>query len=119
MMLSALTQLLGFQLAGEILTRALGLPLPGPVVGMALLFAVLSWRGGPSPALRETGGTLLQHLSLLFIPAGVGILAHAPRVAAEWQPLLAALLGSTVLTLALTALAMHLLMPRPARGEAP
>ena len=36
-MISALSLILAFQLVGEILSRALDLPLPGPVVGLCLL----------------------------------------------------------------------------------
>ena len=94
-MLPALTQLLIFQLAGEVLARGLGLPVPGPVLGMLLLFVALLVRGGPGDSLQGTSQTLLQHLSLLFVPAGTGIMVHLHRVADEWLPLLLALLLST------------------------
>lgn len=107
-MLAALTQLLAFQLLGEVLARSLVLPVPGPVLGMLMLFGFLIWRGGPGQALQETGQTLLQNLSLLFIPAGTGIMVHLHRVYAEWIPLLLSLLISTFVTLAVTAGIMHL-----------
>lgn len=106
-MLSALTQLLVLQLLGEVLARGLGLPVPGPVLGMLLLLAVLIWRGGVSHALQGTSQTLLQHLSLLFVPAGTGIMVHLHRVADEWLPLLLALVISTAATLVVTALVMR------------
>ena len=119
-MLSALTQLLVFQLAGEVVARGLNLPVPGPVLGMLFLFIALALRGGPGHELQATGSTLLQHLSLLFVPAGVGIMVHFHRVADEWLPLLLSLVISTAATLIVTALAMKLLMPtKAASGEAP
>ncbi len=111
-MLAALTQLLLFQLAGEAIVRTLDLPLPGPVLGMLFLFLALAWRGGPGEALQTTSQGLLQHLSLLFVPAGTGIVVHLDRVAAEWLPLLAALVASTAATLAVTALAMRAVQRR-------
>ena len=72
-MLGALTTLLVFQLAGEAVVLALGLPVPGPVIGMALRFAALAIRGALSDALRDTAQGLLAHLSVLFVPAGVGV----------------------------------------------
>lgn len=105
-MLSALTTLLVFQLVGEVLARSLDLPVPGPVIGMLLLFLALVLRGGPSQELRTTGQTLLQHLSLLFVPAGTGIMVHLSRVGNEWLPLLLSLLISTAAALAVTALVM-------------
>lgn len=95
-MLSALTQLLVFQLAGEVVARGLNLPVPGPVPGMLFLFLALVLRGGPGEELKSTSGTLLQHLSLLFVPAGTGIMVHLHRVADEWLPLLLSLLVSTL-----------------------
>lgn len=116
-MLGALTQLLLFQLAGEIVARAFDWPVPGPVLGMLFLVAALAWRGGADSALQGTSQGLLQHLSLLFVPAGTGIIVHLHRVADEWLPLLVALLASTAATLLVTALTMKLLMRQPAQTE--
>lgn len=107
-MLIALTQLLLFQLAGEVIARSLNLPVPGPVLGMFLLFLILLLRGGPGAELQTTSQTLLRHLSLLFVPAGTGIMVHLHRVADEWLALLLSLLLSTLATLAVTALVMRL-----------
>lgn len=114
-MLSAITQLLLFQLAGELIARGLELPVPGPVLGMVLLFAMLVLRGGVDGELQTTAQSLLQHLSLLFVPAGAGIMLHLHRVADEWLPLTLSLLVSTFATLAVTALVMQLFAPRPER----
>lgn len=111
-MLGALTILLIFQLTGEVLAQLFALPIPGPVIGMALLFAALALRGGPSAELRNTAQSLLQHLSLLFVPAGVGVMLHFHRIGDEWLPLAASLIGSTVLTIAVTALVLRALSRR-------
>jgi len=112
-MLAAVTILLLFQLAGEVLAQLLGLPVPGPVIGMALLFAALAIRGGAPENLRTTTNSLLGHLSILFIPGGVGVMLYLPRLAQEWLPITVSLIVSTVLTLAVTALVLRLL-----RGKA-
>lgn len=75
-MIGALTLLLVFQLIGEVIARAFNAPIPGPVIGMGLLLAALVLKGGPSAELQQTAGHLLQHLSLLFVPAGVGIMLY-------------------------------------------
>lgn len=119
-MLSALTQLLIFQLTGRLSPVGWNLPVPGPVIGMLLLFVALVLRGGPGKELQTTSQTLLQHLSLLFVPAGAGIMVHLHRVADEWLPLLLSLLISTLATLVITALAMKLCQRSPAAsGDAP
>jgi len=108
-MLAALTVLLVYQLIGEVLVQLLGLPVPGPVIGMLLLFLSLLLRGEAPAPLRDTANGLLGHLSLLFVPAGVGVMLHFHRLASEWLPILVALVASTVLTIGVTALVMRAL----------
>ena len=117
-MIGAITLLLVFQLVGEVLARALVLPIPGPVIGMALLFAALAVRGGPSTDLRDTAQGLLQHLSLLFVPAGTGVMLHYQRLSDEWLPILVSLVLSTALTIAISALVLRLLIRRSAKPQA-
>jgi len=116
-MLAALTALLVFQLIGEVVSVAFGLPVPGPVIGMVLLFLALAVKGSVPADLQTTGQGLLSHLSLLFVPAGVGVLLHAHLVAEEWPAITAALVGSTLLTIAGTALVMKWLMPNEETDE--
>jgi holin-like protein len=106
-MLGAFTVLLVFQLVGEVLVVVTGLPVPGPVVGMLLLFLSLAVRGSAPQWLRESCQGLLAHLSLLFVPAGVGVLLHFQRLGAEWLPIVVALVASTVTTIGVTALVMR------------
>jgi holin-like protein len=101
--LHGITLLLVYQLVGEVGVRFLGLPLPGPVLGMLLLFLTLLLRRGPGTGLENVSGGLLAHLSLLFVPAGVGLMVHWDRLVAEWLPIAAALLLSTLLTMAFCA----------------
>ena len=103
-MLQALATLLVFQTIGEVLSYALALPVPGPVLGMVLLLAFLLLNESAVAALRPTCVELLKHLSLLFVPAGVGVMLHVARIANEWLPIVAALLGSTALAIVVTAL---------------
>jgi putative effector of murein hydrolase LrgA (UPF0299 family) len=103
-MLATLTLLLVCQLAGETLVRIAALPLPGPVVGMMLLCGLMLARARLPSALHETSDALLRHLSLLFVPAGVGVVQHLDRLGADGARLLAVVVLATVVTLAVTAL---------------
>jgi holin-like protein len=106
-MLFFVTLLLVCQLLGEVAVRLVNLPIPGPVVGLVLLFAGLWIRGGEPPAgLQQVTRGLLENLSLLFVPAGVGVMLHLSLVRAEWLPILGALIGSAIATIAVTALLM-------------
>jgi len=110
----AITALLACQLAGEVAARALGLPVPGPVIGMVLLFGLLLARGKDAPApLGATADGLLGHLGLLFVPAGVGVVLHLPVLARDWAPLSLAVLAGTLAAIAATGrLAQWLLRRR-------
>jgi holin-like protein len=104
--LEALTLILLCQLAGEVCVLFTGLPVPGPVLGMLLLLAWLFVRGGVPESVARTADTLLSHLSLLFVPAGVGVLVHWERIRGQWAAIAAALVLGTLFTLAVTALTM-------------
>jgi holin-like protein len=105
-MLGAFTLLLVYQLVGELIVHFGGLPVPGPVVGMLLLFITLLARGAAPDWLRSSCNALLGHLSLLFVPAGVGVMLHFQRLGAEWLAIAVALVASTVITIGVTALVM-------------
>lgn len=105
-MLHYFTLILVCQLVGELLTTALRLPVPGPVIGMVLLFGFLIFRGKIPAALAQTSDALLGNLSLLFVPAGVGVMLHFKLLEADMLPIGIALIVSTVLTIAVTALLM-------------
>ena len=110
--------LLAAQGAGEMIVAGAGLPAPGMVVGLALLFAAIAARGrlfGPARAvpsdLASAAQGLHAHLGLLFVPAGVGIVAHVDLLASEGIAILAAVIGSTALGIA-TGAAIAALRPR-------
>jgi len=105
-MLSALTLILTCQLIGELVIRFLGLPVPGPVAGMVVLFALLAIRGSVPTDVGAVADALLKNLSLLFVPAGVGVMAHLGLLGQDWLPISVALVGSTLATIVVTALVM-------------
>ncbi|MDO5612304.1 MAG: CidA/LrgA family protein [Paracoccus sp. (in: a-proteobacteria)] len=102
-MLGALATILGFQLVGEVLSRLAGAPLPGPVVGLLLLVASCLIRPALADRLRPVVQGLLAHLSLFFVPAGVGVIAHLPLIRTHGAGLALALILSTVLAIAVGA----------------
>lgn len=103
-MVPALATILCFHLVGELLSRALALPLPGPVVGMVLLVGAGVWQPRLIAFLRPASTALLGSLSLFFVPAGVGVVAHAGQLRDNALALGLALIVSTVLAIAVAAL---------------
>jgi holin-like protein len=107
-MIRALAVLLLCQLAGTILQQASGLPLPGPVLGLVMLLAWFLRTGGPDPELRATANGLLKYLGLLFVPAGVGVVAELPALRDNALAILIAIPVSTLVALLVTGTLMNL-----------
>lgn len=108
-MIGAITALLICQLTGELLSRGLHLPVPGPVLGMIMLLLGLLVRdrthatgGEPPESLAHVADTLLGNLGLLFVPAGVGVVLYGPLLAHNWAPITVAVLIGTLVAIAVT-----------------
>ena len=113
-MIASLSLILICQLIGEILVRGIGLPLPGPVIGLVLLLAILLLRDrsqalarGPlrDEGVENASKGLLAHLSLLFVPAGVGVIQQLDLLAQHGLAIFLVLIGSVLVTLVVTACA--------------
>ncbi len=102
-MIHAITLLLAFQLAGEVLARLAGWPLPGPVLGMVGLLAAFAAFPRLHDLIQPTAQGFLAHLSLLFVPAGVGIIGHLGRLGRDGGPVALAIVISTLLAIAVGA----------------
>ncbi|SHJ15228.1 Putative effector of murein hydrolase LrgA, UPF0299 family [Palleronia salina] len=98
-MIGSIVILLSFQLAGEVIARGFGLPIPGPVIGLVLLVAALWLRPALEDTMRPLTSTLLGHLSLLFVPAGTGIVGNLDTVRDSGLALLVVLVVSTALAI--------------------
>ena len=116
-MIASLALILLAQLLGEALARGAGVPIPGPVIGMGLMFAFLLLRDNarlglprvlPKPltdgTLETTARGLLMNLSLLFVPAGVGVVGRLDLLRAQGAKLALVLVVSTALSLLVTVL---------------
>jgi holin-like protein len=109
--LKGLAWLLLCQSAGEALARLLPLGLPGPVVGLLILLVALNWSAVRAPVAVAADG-LLAHLSLLFVPVGVGVMTHLGLVSTYGLRLLLVVVVSTWVGLAVTAVVLRALLPR-------
>lgn len=116
--LNGLALLLLCQSASEVLSRLAHAPLPGPVIGLLLMWALLNL-----PALRApvaaAAEPLLAHLSLLFVPVGVGVIAHLELLSRFGLRMLVAIVLSTFLGLVVTALVLNAMLPAPVVAAPP
>jgi holin-like protein len=108
-MLQGMVLLLVFQLVGEGISQLLTLPIPGNVIGMALLLFALS-RGWVKLAwLQEAADLLLSYMAMFFVPAGVGVMLYFDLIAVEWLPIVAGTVISTFVVMAVTGWCERLL----------
>lgn len=118
-MITGLIVLLVCQLAGEVVVRTLDLSLPGPILGMVFLLVVLQLRRPHAKSgLVRAPSTMLSYLPILYVPAGVGVIAHLSRLRADTLPiaggLLLSWLAGLVVTAAVTALTLRVRRGRKA-----
>jgi putative effector of murein hydrolase LrgA (UPF0299 family) len=113
-MIQGIGLLLGFQLAGEAITRLLRLPVPGAIIGLLLLFAWLQSRAFTdlktpeavdATEVAQIATPLLRNLAILFVPSGVGVLEYFDLFTRHGPAILVVLAASTLLAMAATALA--------------
>ena len=114
--LRGLAWLLVLQSVGELLARGLHLPFPGPVVGMVLLLGALRWQLVREP-VAACADYLLQHLSLLFVPVGVGVMTHLALVSQYGGRMLIVIVLSTWVGLGVTALVLFKLTPETEEAQ--
>jgi putative effector of murein hydrolase LrgA (UPF0299 family) len=107
-MLLSFAILLVFQCLGEGIAFVFGLPVPGPVIGMLMLFGALIGWPGLARMVEAGAHQLLGNLSLLFVPAGAGIVVAGASGSGHWLAIVVTLLASTLLTLAITAQVLRL-----------
>ena len=117
-MIYAITLFFVCQLAGEVIVRAIDITFPGPVLGMGLLFIVVSLRGRSSKAIDAVADTLLANLSLLFVPAAVGVVQQVGVIRENWLAISAALVFSSVLTLTVTVYVFRIVARWTGEGAA-
>jgi|TARA_R110002012_G_scaffold273450_1_gene459306 holin-like protein len=117
-MIAAFALILVCQLFGEVISELFSLPVPGPVIGLGLLFIGLLIKRKPPRELTDAADNLLMHFSLLFVPAGVGVITQIDRLKSDWLPIAASLVISTLLTIAATAFLMSKLLPKPPASPA-
>jgi len=129
----AIALLFVFQLVGEAIHRLVGVPVPGAVIGMVLLVVWLALRpvlwgrpgmgagpgmGGESGQLEAVTAWLTAHLSVMFVPAAVGVMEQGAMFARFGLALMLATAVSVVLTIVVTALVLRWALARFAPDEA-
>lgn len=117
-MLAAIALLMTCQLMGEVIHRVTGLPLPGSVIGLVLLLGWLALVPRERPTLKAVTAWLTAHLSIMFVPAAVGLIDEGEPLSRYGIGILAATAVSTLLTMVVTALVFRWAVTRFGAGDA-
>jgi len=118
-MLNGLIILLSFFLGGEFISELMGWPVPGSVLGMFMLFVVLSIRGALNENLKKTSHVLLPYLPLFIVPASVGIVNHLELLQQDGLLILVAMIVSLIVGLPLSGwVMMRAMKKREGKGDA-
>tara|TARA_Y100001951_G_scaffold77872_1_gene65284 strand:+ start:2135 stop:2527 length:393 start_codon:yes stop_codon:yes gene_type:complete len=117
MLLRGLSWLVLCQLLGTALNVLLLPMLPGPIIGMLLLFVFLLLRGEVGEPLSVASSSLLKYLPLILVPPAVGVMAYASDIAADFWAVVGALLLSLLLSVAFAGWLMQKLIERQQRRE--
>ncbi len=118
-MIYAFAALFICQLVGEFIVQWTHLPVPGPLVGMGLLFVALLFRGQVPEALDRTADKLFSHMMLFFIPIVTGVMMHFERVANEGLAFIAACVIGSAVSLVVTALTLQSMLRRTQQKSPP
>ena len=113
-MLRSLFLIFFFQLIGEAIQKFFEINIPGPVIGLALLLLTFIFLLKPSSPYRkikkeisETSHKIINYLSLLFVPIGVGVVMHINFLGDNLFKILAVIVIGTLATLVFTAFIME------------
>lgn len=115
MLLRGVTWLVLFQLLGTVLNVLLLPRLPGPIIGMLLLFVFLLWRGEVSESLSLAASNLLRYLPLLLVPPVAGVMAYWAVLSRDLWAIIGAMVLSLLLALLFSGWLMQKLIERGAR----
>ncbi|MEG4316677.1 MULTISPECIES: CidA/LrgA family protein [Pseudomonas] len=115
MLLRGLTWLVLFQLLGTVLNVLLVPMLPGPIIGLLLLFAALLLRGSASESLQVAASSLLRYLPLLLVPPAVGVMVYTEAILQDFWAIVGVLVISLLLSLVFTGWLMQALIQRQTR----
>ncbi|CAM5341833.1 CidA/LrgA family protein OS=Stutzerimonas stutzeri OX=316 GN=CXK95_05470 PE=4 SV=1 [Stutzerimonas stutzeri] len=115
MLLRGLTWLVLFQLLGTVLNVLLVPMLPGPIIGLLMLFAALLLRGSASESLQVAASSLLRYLPLLLVPPAVGVMVYTEAILQDFWAIVGVLVISLLISLVFTGWLMQALIQRQSR----
>ena len=101
-MVKQCTILFGCLAAGDFLVWITEIKLPGSIIGMLLLTAILQMGWIKLEWIKGISDFLVSNLGFFFVPPGVALMLYFDVIAAEFWPIVIATIVSTILVLVVT-----------------
>ncbi|MDR2059072.1 MAG: CidA/LrgA family protein [Lactococcus lactis] len=89
----------GFSFIGNVISNVFRLPVPGSILGMILLFLALQFKILEFRHVDEAGSFLINNMTILFLPAGVGIMAKWNLISHFWAQILLIVVGALIINM--------------------
>ena len=103
--------------AGNALAALLPLAIPGSILGMLILFFLLSLQILPAGWVKPGCHLLIRYMALLFVPISVGVMSYTDILTAQFGPIVISCVVSTFLVLSIVGVSAHQLHSRRPAGE--
>lgn len=99
--------ILGIYLISEFISRFFTLPIPGNILGMLVLLALLITKIIKVEQIETLSNFFLDHLAFFFIPAGVGLMSSAGIIKDSWLRIILVCVITTIIAIAATGITVQ------------
>ncbi|MEG0390741.1 MAG: CidA/LrgA family protein [Cetobacterium sp.] len=96
----------------SIISKYTPIPIPGPVIGILLLFILLNFKILKVENIKNATNLMLTNLAFLFLPPGVGLLKSIDILANNWHKLFFVIVTTTIITLVITGWSVQFIIKR-------
>lgn len=94
--------------AGQFIATLLPITIPGSIIGMLLLFLLLSLQILPAQWVKPGCHIFIRYMALLFVPIGVGVMQYFDLLRTQFGPIVVSCTISTIIVLVVVSWSSHL-----------
>ena len=94
--------------AGIAISSLLPITIPGSIIGMLILFVLLSLQILPAKWVKPSCHLLIRYMALLFVPIGVGVMQYVDVIKQQFGPVVVSCFISTLVVLVIVSWSSHL-----------
>lgn len=88
---------------GNIISKIIPIMIPGSIIGLLLLFFLLAFQLIPTCWIKNSCNLFMRYMTVLFIPAAMGIMDNYSLLLVNWIPIIFSTVGGSLIVLIFTA----------------